>query len=290
MCDSFAMSSGQSVVVFLVAYSRSASEFLRSIAGHWRLLIALAKRDLSDEYVGHTLSLSWNVVHPLFVMLVYVFVFTKIFPTKIVAPPSNSTDAVVYLLAGIIPWLALSQVMGRSLASVVGNASIVKQMAFPLELLPIKALAGPLVFGAISLAFLICYGVWITNGSILPAYVIGLPLLLALSLFFLTGVSLILSCAQVFLRDLKEFVNMFVTVGLFTHPILYFPDAVPALVRPLVYVSPFSYFIFCWQDVMFYGAIERGWAWLITGVIAVFLFAFGARLFLVSKHSFGDFL
>jgi homopolymeric O-antigen transport system permease protein len=276
--------------VFLSAYSRSANEFLSSIAAHWRLLIALAKRDLSDEYVGHTLSLSWNVVHPLFLMLVYLFVFTKIFPTKIAAPPSNSTDAIVYLLAGIIPWLALSQVMGRSLTSVVGNSSIVKQMAFPLELLPIKALAGPLVFGAISLAFLICYGAWITNGSILPAYAIGLPLLLALSVLLLIGVSLILSCAQVFLRDLKEFVNMFVTLGLFTHPILYFPDAVPAAVRPLVYVSPFSYFIFCWQDVMFYGGIERGWAWLITGALATFLFLFGARLFLIAKNSFGDFL
>lgn len=284
------MSSQQGPVVFLTAYSQSAGEFLRSIAGHRRLLVALAKRDLSDEYVGHALSLSWNVVHPLFLMVVYLFVFTRIFPTKIAAPASNMTDAVVYLLAGIIPWLALAQVMGRSLASVVGNSSIVKQMAFPLELLPVKALAGPLVFGAISLVFLIGYGAWITNGSILPAYAIGLPLLIALSLLLLTGVSLILSCAQVFVRDLKEFVNMFVTIGLFTHPILYFPDAVPAAVRPLVYLSPFSYFIFCWQDVMFYGAIERGWAWLVTGAVAVFLFAFGARLFLISKHSFGDFL
>jgi lipopolysaccharide transport system permease protein len=276
--------------VFLTAYSQSANEFLRSMAAHWRLLLALAKRDLSDEYVGHTLSLGWNVVHPLFLMLVYVFVFTEIFPTKIAAPANNSTDAIVYLLAGIIPWLALSQVMGRSLASVVGNSSIVKQMAFPLELLPVKVLAGPLVFGAMSLILLICYGVWVTNGSILAAYAIGLPLLIALSLLLLTGVSLILSCAQVFLRDLKEFVSMFVTIGLFTHPILYFPDAVPAVVRPLIYVSPFSYFIFCWQDVMFYGTVERGWAWLMTGAIAVFLFVFGARLFLVSKNSFGDFL
>jgi lipopolysaccharide transport system permease protein len=276
--------------VFLTAYSRSAQEFLRSIVAHWQLLIALAKRDLSDEYVGHTLSLSWNVVHPLFLMLVYLFIFTKIFPTKIVAPPSNSTDAVVYLLSGIIPWLALSQVMGRAPGSVVGNGSIVKQMAFPLELLPVKALAGPLVFSAISLAFLVCYSAWITNGAILPAYAIGVPLLIALSLLLLIGVSLVLSCAQVFLRDLKEFVNMFVTIGLFTHPILYFPDSVPAVVRPLVYISPFSYFIFCWQDVMFYGAIERPWAWAIAVAFAAFVFLFGARLFLIAKHSFGDFI
>jgi len=284
------MDSEQGTIVALTAYSSSAKEFLRRLVANRTLLVALAKRDLSDEYVGHTLSVSWTLVHPIFLMLVYLFVFTKIFPTKIAAPPATSTDAVVYLLAGIIPWLALSQVMGRSLASVVGNSSIVKQMAFPLELLPVKTLASPLLFGAISLAVLICYGAWITHGAILPAYLLGLPVLIGLSLLLLTGMALILSCAQVFLRDLKEFVNMFITIGLFTHPILYFPDAVPAAIRPLVYASPFSYFIFCWQDVMFYGGIERGWAWLITAATAVFLFAFGARLLLVTKNNFGDFL
>jgi lipopolysaccharide transport system permease protein len=163
-------------------------------------------------------------------------------------------------------------------------------MAFPLELLPAKALAGPLVFGAVSVTLLICYGAWVTHGAILLSYAIGLPLLLALSVLLLTGISLILSCAQVFLRDLKEFVNMFVTIGLFLHPILYLPDAVPAAVRPLVYLSPLSYFIMCWQDVMFYGAIERGWAWAITAVLALLLFMFGARLFLIAKNNFGDFL
>src|SRR6476469_4263464 len=102
----------------------------------WRLLAALAKRDLSDEYVGHNLSLSWAVIQPLFLMLVYLFVFTMIFPTKISAPSSASTDAVVFLLSGIVPWLALSQVLGRSPSSLVNNTSIVKQMSFPLELLP----------------------------------------------------------------------------------------------------------------------------------------------------------
>ena len=276
--------------MFLTAYAKSTSEFISTMAANRRLASALAKRDLADEYIGHTLSVSWAVVHPLFVMLVYLFIFTVIFPTKVTAPPSNSADAVVYLLAGIIPWLALSQVMGRSSGAIVGNSAIVKQMAFPLELLPVKVLAGPLVFGAISLAFLVCYGVWITGGALLVPYLLGLPLLILLSLLLFVGISLTLSCAQVFLRDLKELVNMFLTIGLFTHPILYFPDAVPAAIRPVIYASPFSYFIFCWQDIMFYGGIERGWAWIIAFVFAAALFIFGARLFVVSKNHFGDFL
>jgi lipopolysaccharide transport system permease protein len=277
-------------IVFLTAYGQSTCEFVRIVIAQWRLLVALAKRDLSDEYVGHNLSLSWAVIQPLFLMLVYLFVFTKIFPIKISAPSATATDAVVFLLSGIIPWLALAQVMGRSSSSLINNTSIVKQMAFPLELLPLKTLAGPLVFGATSLTFLVGYSLWITGGSILLAYIVGLPVLILLSLLLLIGLALLLSSVQVFVRDLKEFINMFVTVGLFIHPILYLPDALPAAVRPLIFVSPFSYFIFCWQDIIFYGDIVRGWAWIIATAFAAVLFMVGTRVFLASKSHFGDFL
>src|SRR5262249_19753612 len=153
-----------------------------------------------------------------------------------------------------------------SLGSVVNNATIVKQMAFPLELLPLKTLAGPLSFAAVSLLFLIGYGAWVTQGTIVPAYLVGLPVLIALSLLLFVGLSLLLGSLQVFLRDLKEFVGMFLGIGLFLHPILYFPEAVPEFVRPVLYASPFSYFLFCWQDVMFFGGMARPAAWVITTI------------------------
>ncbi len=275
---------------FVTAYVRSTTEFVHTIATHRRLLAALAKRDLSDEYVSHSFSMSWAIIHPLFQMGVYLFIFTKIFPSRIDAPASAATDAIVYLLSGIIPWLAISQVMSRSSASIMNNSSIVKQMAFPLELLPIKTLAGPLVFGGTSLAFLVAYGAWVTGGSILPNYLVGLPLLIVLTVLLLAGLSLMLGCLQVFMRDTKEFINLFLAIGLFIHPILYFPNAVPAAVRPIIYLSPFSYVLFCWQDLMFYGAIVHPWAWLITGILAVMAFVLGARLFVVCKPHFGDFV
>src|SRR5262249_17336293 len=145
----------------------------------------------------------------------------------------------------------------------------------------IKTLAGPLVFGATSLAFVLGYGLWITGGAVLPAYLLGLLPLILLSVLVLAGISLVLSFAQVFIRCLKEFITIFLAIGLFVHPILYFPNAIPAAVRPVVYLSPFSYLLFCWQDVLFYGAIERPWAWIITAVFAGALFAFAARLFVV---------
>jgi lipopolysaccharide transport system permease protein len=281
---------GSGCAVFLTVHVKSAGEFVRTLVLHRRLLAALAKRDLSDDYVSHGLATSWTVIHPLAAMIVYLFVFTWIFPSRVPAPPGATTDAVVYLLSGIIPWLTLSQTMSRSAASIVGNASIVKQMALPLELFPIKTLAGPLVFGGVSLTCLVGYAAWVTGGSIIRSYLVGLPVLIPLTVILLAGISVALACAQVFIRDLKEFISVFLTVGLFTHPILYFPEAIPIAVRPIIYASPLSYLLFCWQDVMFYGTIVHPWAWLVASVFSIMLLLLATRMFVVSKTHFGDFL
>ena len=123
-------------------------EFLRVIGKYRRLLGALARRDLSEDYVDHGFSLVWTVIQPLFAMAVYVFSFIYIFPTRVDPPDGFPTNAVIFLLAGITPWMILCQVMNKGLSSIVGHTGVVKQMAFPLELLPIKSLASPMLFGS----------------------------------------------------------------------------------------------------------------------------------------------
>jgi lipopolysaccharide transport system permease protein len=272
------------------AYLASTGEILRSVYRDRSLLFALAKRDVSDDYVEHSLTKGWPIIHPLVVMGVYLFVFTYIFPSRINGPIHINTNSSVYLMAGIIPWIVTAQVMGRSLTSVVNNAVIVKQMAFPLEFLAIKTLAAPLFSGAISLVFLIAYATYLTNGACLPAYVIGIPVLLIITVTFLLGITLLFSCVQVFVRDFREFINIVLAIGLFIHPILYFPDAIPEAIKPVLFFSPFTYLLFCWQDVMFFGEMVHPIAWLVTPILALVMLILGSRVFVASKSHFGDFL
>jgi lipopolysaccharide transport system permease protein len=271
-------------------YLDSARELLHSATTQRRLLFALSRRDVSDEYVDHRFSLVWALAMPLFTMAVYLFVFTVVFPARVQAPPAHNTDAIVFLMAGIVPWMALSQALGRATPCIVNNSNIVKQMAFPLELLPLKSLTTPLIFCAVSLAVVVVYAGWVSGGSILLAYLIGLPALLLLSIITFAGLALGLSALQVFFRDTKEFVSMFLSIGLFLHPILYLPNAMPAAIRPFLYASPFSPLIFCWQDVLFYGALHRPWAWVAATAVALVFYLVGARLFMGAKAHFGDFL
>ena len=77
--------------------------------------------------------------------------------------------------------------MGRATTCIVNNANIVRQMAFPLELLPLKTLASPIVFFLVSLLAMIAYAGWITRGTILPVYAWGIPVLLLISITMFTA-------------------------------------------------------------------------------------------------------
>lgn len=277
-------------VNLFVEYYRSSRELIVSVARNRAILAALAKRDVSDEYVEHGFARLWPIVHPLVLMGIYLFVFTYVFPARTGLSGVFRTDSVVYLMSGIIPWIALSQIMGKATTSILNNTVLVKQMAFPLEFLPIKTLTGPLYFGLVSLFFLVVYAGYKTDGDCLPIYAIGIPILCIITLVFAVGIALLFASIQVFVRDFREFVNIFVAIGLFIHPILYFPDAVPEAVRTAILVSPFTYLLYCWQDVLFYGEITHEIAWVVSPILAIFMFATGARIFMFSKSHFGDFL
>ncbi len=60
----------------------------------------------------------------------------------------------MYILAGLIPWLCFQEVLARSATAITGNASLVKQIVFPVELLPIKTVLGCLPAELVASAFL----------------------------------------------------------------------------------------------------------------------------------------
>lgn len=271
-------------------YLQSTIDLISSLISRRKLLFVLAGRDISDEFVHHRFSVLWALIMPMFLVGMYVFIFTVVFPTRLNAPDNHQTDAIIYLFAGLTPWVSLNLALGRSMSSIVNNSNIVRQMSFPLELLPVKALISPMIFMSVSLSFVIVYAGFATSGTILPFYALGVPLVLLITLPTFLGLAIGLSALQVYFRDTREFVNMFLTAGLFLHPVLYAPGAIPESVRGALYASPFTYILFCWQDALFYGTFERPHAWIVSAIFSVATLMLSARLFMVSKPHFAEFL
>lgn len=263
-------------------------ELISLLTRHRRLTVEMARREINDRYLGQVFGLFWAVGHPLILMAVYVFIFAYVFKVKIGGTQELPLDYTTYLLAGLIPWFSFQEAMGKSSTVIINNSNLVKQVIFPIEILPVKGVIASLITQLIFLVLLILY-VLITNHALLWTYTL-LPLLLLLQTLGMIGVAYILSAIGTYFRDVKDFVQVLNVVNFYLLPILYLPEFVPAGFRPLLYVNPFSYLVWCYQDALYFGRFEHWWAWPVFAAMSFGVFIIGYRLFRKLKVMFGNVL
>ncbi|MGV8123583.1 MAG: ABC transporter permease [Candidatus Xenobiia bacterium LiM19] len=264
------------------------TEIVLLFTRHRQLTLEMAKREITDRYLGQIFGAFWALAHPLVFILVYVFIFAFVFKVKVGGTLDLPLDYTVYLLSGLIPWLCIQEAMSKSTAVIVTNANLVKQVVFPIEILPVKGVISSVFTQCIFLTLLTVY-VLITYHRLPWTYVL-LPLIILVEAMGAIGISYILSSVSVYFRDLKDFVTVFVVVGVYLIPAFYLPESVPAAFRPLLYANPFSHLIWCFQDVLYFGRFEHPWAWGIFFALSLSTFYFGYRIFRKLKLMFGNVL
>jgi lipopolysaccharide transport system permease protein len=117
-----------------------------------------------------------------------------------------------------------------------------------------------------------------------------LPVLWSLQFLAMAGVCYLLAAVAVYFRDIKDFLQLFCIAGVYAMPVFYLPAWVPEPIRPALYVNPFSYLAWCYQDACYYGRFEHPWAWLVLGVGAPVVFYAGFWAWRKLKLCFGSVL
>ena len=246
----------------------------------WELVI----RDLRDRHAGQMLGALWAYGHPLILMLIYTVLFAYVFPARFGAG-ADMADYSVNVFAGIVAWLAFQDILTRAPSVMLAHGSLVKQIVFPTEVLPIKAALASAIPYSVGVAFVLAYAIW--HGTIAWTVVLLLPVI-ASQLAAMIGAAFLLAAVGVFFRDLRDVIGVFCTANLFAQPILYNPYAVPQALSWVFVFNPFSYLVWCWQDALFYGALRHPVAWVLLPVGSVLLLIAGWRVFERLRHQFGD--
>lgn len=253
-----------------------------------RLIYELTKREISERYSGQVFGALWTIGHPLLLTLVYIFIFGFVFRARAGGTIDLPLDYTAYMLSGIIPWLVFQEALGKASTVIIANANIVKQVIFPLEVLPIKSVLATIVTEVVFLFLLVIYTL-ITSRT-LPWTYVFLPVLILFQTLGMIGISYLFSAIGVYFRDLKDFVLVFLSIAFFILPILYLPESIPAAIRPVLYLNPLSYMIWCYQDILYFGKFAHPWAWAVFLLGSLFIFIFGFRVFRRLKTMFGNVL
>jgi lipopolysaccharide transport system permease protein len=190
-----------------------------------------------------------------------------------------------FLLAGLVPWLAFQEAIGRAPTCITENSSLVKQIVFPVEILPLKVALSTLVMLAIGLAFPLVLS--LINGTARPLFWLLLPLPVLSYLLMVIGLTYMIAAAGVFLRDVRNVVQLFLMIGLFAHPILYVPGMLPRWTEIAFHALPFSHVVWLYRDVIL-GSIEHPASWIVSPVLGLAFLTIGYRMFRSLRHMFGD--
>lgn len=251
------------------------------------LILNLTRRELTDRYAGQALGASWAVVHPLFLVLVYIFIFGVVFRARIDIPgvPQNYT---VYIVSGLLPWLGLVDALGRSSLAISSNAALVKQIVFPTEVLVVRSVLAALFTQVIASILLVIY-VFFALGY-LPWTITLLPLLLVVQLVMATGLCFMVAAVGAYFRDIKDVVQVFAIVGMYLMPVVYLPNWLPRAGEYLISANPFSHMIWVYQDAVFYGRFEHPISWAIFAGLSLAALCVGYRLFQRLKPYFANVL
>jgi lipopolysaccharide transport system permease protein len=263
-------------------------EMIASLWRHRELIKASTQREVLGRYKGSVLGLLWSFFNPLFMLVVYTFVFSVVFKSRWSGGSESKTEFALILFAGLIVFNLFAECVNRAPSLILANPNYVKKVVFPLDILPFVGLLSALYHALISLAvWLVAY---LAFFGLPPLTALLLPLAMVPLLLFIMGICWVLASLGVFLRDVGQFITVLTTVLMFLSPIFYPASALPEAYRKLIYLNPLTPVIEITRDLLFWGKLPQ-WVdlslyWLATGTIAWLGFAW----FQKTRKGFADVL
>ena len=256
----------------------------------WRnrgLIRVMVRRDVLGRYRGSFGGSFWTVINPLLLMLTYYFVFGVVLQARFPGNPSRA-GFVLYFLAGMLPWLALSEAAGRAPSILLEHRNFVKKLVFAVETLPVNLVAAGLV--SEFFAVLLYCGFLLAIEHRLPVTVLWLPVLLVPQILLTLGLSWLLAALGAFVRDLGQVIGFLLTIWFFLTPICYPEGSLPKGAAALLTKNPLYVLVRGYRAIFLENhAPQFGPLWKLT-VVALIALVVGHACFYKLRRSFADML
>jgi lipopolysaccharide transport system permease protein len=262
----------------------------KSLLRNRQLIIQMTKREVVGRYKGSAMGLAWSFFNPVFMLVIYTFVFSDIFKSRWGGDAGNDskTQFAVILFVGMIVLNLFSEVLNRAPNMILSNVNYVKKVIFPIEILPVVAMGAALFHSLISLGvLLIAFALF--NGYLHWTAILT-PLVFLPLVILTTGIAWMLASLGVFLRDVGQTIGIITTVLMFLSPVFYPVTAVPERFRPFIMANPLTFIIEQAREVLIWGHLPNWFGLSIYTLVAVGIAWIGYMWFQKTRKGFADVL
>lgn len=233
--------------------------------------------NLKVRYKRSVLGYLWTVLAPMAYYFVLAFIFAN--GLKISMPGSNYY---VYMFSGAVIFSVISTVVIQSCGIMLQNEGYIKKIYIPKLVFIFNVVFFEMTNFLLVLVALLILG--FSSSQIIFSvhyYFVLIPILL--SIFFVSGVAIILSIASVYFRDLIHIIPVLMNALFFITPIMYFKEYSPPIITKLNYFNPFFYFVELFRVPFLHNQLPDMWLLGVCACFTLLIFLFG--LFLLDKFN-----
>lgn len=238
------------------------------------LVFALIERDQRLLYARSLLGALWAVAQPLMLVGFYAVLMGGILR------PGVERQG-LFVLAGLLPWLWFSGAVTASAGAFPGNAPLLRQNAFPAELLIVSAVGSHFVTFLLALALLLPL---VGSGANSLATLAFLPLLFAIQAAFTVGIGLAVGTGNALWRDVGHIVGVLLRGWFIATPVLYLSSRLPADLHGWMWLNPMAGLVEAYQSVLCWGQPPQASVLLGTSAFAAATLLLGLAAFSLGRH------
>ena len=218
------------------------------LAQYRDLLYTLSVHRIKVRYKQSVLGITWAILQPLSLMLIYTVIFSYI-----ARMPSDGAPYAIFAYAALLPWTCFSNALTNATNSLVNHSHLVTKVYFPREILPltyvIAAIFDFLIASTVFIGLMVYYHVPLTWNALYAAPIITVMMI------FTTAMALLLSSTQVRFRDIGVAMPLLLQLWMFATPVIYPLSAVPERLRAIYSLNPMVGLIENFRRVMLYGEV-----------------------------------
>lgn len=251
------------------------------------LIKELTKRDFVERYSGSIFGVGWAFISPLVNILIYTLIFSQVMNARLPGMAGTWSYS-IYLVSGLIPWLAFSNTVARASNVYLDQKHIITKVNISLLRLPVFIVLSETITFVITMGIFLAF--YLLSGNSLCWALLVLPFIYLIQQIFAFALGFIVAQLAVFIRDLKELTAIGLQLLFWFTPIVYVVNIVPEGLGRLITYSPVYQFIHVWQTVFVYHKIPDLTGVMVVAVVAHVLLAAGFLMYRVLEKDIRDFL
>lgn len=191
---------------------------IRNVADYRELIAVLAWKNITVRYKQAYLGISWAILKPLTLMLVFTLV------RSFVGIPSGNVPYPILAFAALMPWIFFQESASEGVQSVVGNAALIRKIYFPREVFPLTGIITKLVELGINAIILAGLMLWF---RMMPTvYILWAPLIIVYTMLASLAIALAGAAINVYYRDVGAALPVLLSLLMYASPVIYPLDLV----------------------------------------------------------------